>query len=165
MKRLVLTLFAFAAIAAEASAFAEAGKPAQWITREEAGLPPMAVRETKTGAGEHTGAYAPAERKENAGPVIQVEKPREDTYYNDLIDILVRFERNPLGKAVNMESLRVVYLKMFGIDITDRIRPFVRENQIDATRVKFPQGEHQFEIRIKDQEQMESSKVVSIRVQ
>ena len=71
---------------------------------------------------------------------------------------------NPIGEPVNMDSLRVVYLKMFGIDITDRIRPYVKETRIDANGIKFPEGEHEFEIRIKDREQMESSEVIKIKV-
>ena len=65
---------------------------------------------------------------------------------------------------MNMDSLRVVWVK-FGIDITDRIRPYVREMSIDATKVEFPEGEYEFEIRIQDAEQMESSKLVLVRVQ
>ena len=39
---------------------------------------------------------------------------------------------------------------IFGIDITDRIRPYIKETRIDANEIKFPEGEHEFEIRIKD---------------
>ena len=99
-----------------------------------------------------------------AGPIIQVEKPDTDQTYKDLIDILIRFEKNPIGEHVNMKSLRIIYLKMFGIDITDRIRPYIRETHIDAQGIKFPQGEHEFEIRIQDKEQLESSKIITVRV-
>jgi len=63
-----------------------------------------------------------------------------------------------------MKSLRVIYLKMFGIDITDRIRPHIKETRIDANGIKFPEGDHEFEIRIKDREQMESTRIIKIRV-
>jgi len=99
-----------------------------------------------------------------AGPIIIIEKPDEDQFYDDLIDILISFDRNPTGEPVNMESLRIIYLKMFGIDITDRIRPYIKETRIDANGVKFPEGEHEFEIRIKDYEQMESSEIFKIKV-
>ena len=99
-----------------------------------------------------------------AGPIIQVEKPDTGQPYKDLIDILIRFEKNPIGEHVNMESLRIIYLKMFGIDITDRIRPYIRETLIDAQGIKFPQGDHEFEIRIQDKEQLESSKIITVRV-
>ena len=51
---------------------------------------------------------------------------------------------------MDMESLRVIYLKMFGIDFANRILPYVKKTRIDANQVKFPEGEHEFEIHIKD---------------
>ena len=59
---------------------------------------------------------------------------------------------------------RVIYLKMFGIDITDRILPYVKETRIDANGIKFPEGKHEFEIRIKDKEKMESAQIFKIKV-
>jgi hypothetical protein len=41
-------------------------------------------------------------------------------------------------------------LKMLGIDIADRTHPYVKKILIDTNGVKFPEGEHEFEIRIKD---------------
>ena len=106
----------------------------------------------------------PVSKQPMAGPIIKVEKPDPDRLYDDLIDILISFDKNPIGEPVNMESLRIIYLKMFGIDITDRIRPYVKETRIDANGIKFPEGEHEFEIRIKDRDQMESSEIVKIKV-
>ena len=53
---------------------------------------------------------------------------------------------------------------IFGIDITDRIRPYIKETHINANGIKFSEGEHEFEIRIKDYEQMESSEIFKIKV-
>jgi len=55
-------------------------------------------------------------------------------------------------------------LKMFGIDITDRVRPYIKKTLIDANGIMFPEGEHEFEVRIKDTEQMESSEIFKIKV-
>ena len=106
----------------------------------------------------------PINQQSVAGPIIKIEKPDPDKFYDDLIDILIRFDKNPIGEPVNMESLRVIYLKMFGIDITDRVRPYVKKTIIDANGIMFPEGEHEFEIRIKDYEQMESSEIFKIKV-
>jgi hypothetical protein len=144
---------------------AEEKKNASWITQEEAALP--AMKYSGTGAkGRPVSKNKPFQVKKQsmAGPVIKVEKPDPDHLYDDLIDILISFDKNPIGEPVDMKSLRVIYLKMFGIDITDRIRPYVKETRIDANGIKFPEGEHEFEIRIKDSEQMESSEVIKIKV-
>jgi hypothetical protein len=144
---------------------AEEKKTALWITQEEAALPGM--KYSGTGAkGLAVSKNKPFQVKKQsmAGPVIKVEKPDPDHLYDDLIDILISFDKNPIGEPVDMKSLRVIYLKMFGIDITDRILPYVKETRIDANGIKFPEGEHEFEIRIKDNEQMESSEVIKIKV-
>ena len=99
-----------------------------------------------------------------AGPIIKIEKPDPDQFYNDLIDILILFDKNPVGEPVNMESLRIIYLKMLGIDITDRVLPYVKETRIDANGIMFPEGEHEFEVRIKDIEDTGSAKIFKVKV-
>ena len=136
-----------------------------WITAEEAALPTMKSQsQTTNDSRSSSGHTFPAGKKVMPGPIIHVEKPDPDQLYDDLIDILISFDKNPIGEPVNMESLRAIYLKMFGIDITDRILPYVKETHIDANGIKFPEGEHEFEIRIKDREQMESSETIKIRI-
>ena len=106
----------------------------------------------------------PINQQSVAGPIIKIEKPDPDQFYNDLIDILIRFDKNPIGEPVNMESLRVIYLKMFGIDITDRVRPYIKKTLIDANGIMFPEGEHEFEVRIKDIEGIGSAKIFKVKV-
>ena len=53
-----------------------------------------------------------------AGPIIKIEKPDQDQFYDDLIDILIRFDKNPVGEPVDMESLRIIYLKMLAISLS-----------------------------------------------
>ncbi|MBT6740027.1 MAG: hypothetical protein HOA71_09085 [Nitrospina sp.] len=144
---------------------AEEQKAVSWITEKEAALPAMKPPGISTkGIPESENQPFQVKKQAMAGPIIIIEKPDEDQFYDDLIDILISFDRNPTGEPVNMESLRIIYLKMFGIDITDRIRPYIKETRIDANGVKFPEGEHEFEIRIKDYEQMESSEIFKIKV-
>ncbi len=136
-----------------------------WITMEEAALPAMkSSNQMSNDSQSSSNPIFPAGKEVMPGPIILIEKPDPDQLYDDLIDILISFKKNPIGEPVNMETLRVIYLKMFGIDITDRILPYVKENHIDANGIKFPEGEHEFEIRIKDKEQMESSEVIKIKV-
>ena len=140
-------------------------KIVSWITKEEAALP--AMKHPETGIRNRLNAEDqpfPVRKESTAGPIIKIEKPDPDQFYDDLIDILIRFDKNPIGEPVNMESLRVIYLKMFGIDITDRVRPYVKKTIIDANGITFPEGEHEFEVRIKDTEQMESFEIFKIKV-
>ena len=136
-----------------------------WITKEEAALP--AMKHPETGIRNRLNAEDqpfPVKKQSMTGPIIKIKKPDPDKLYNDLIDILIHFDKNPIGGSVDMRSLRVIYLKMFGIDITDRILPYVKETRIDANGIKFPEGKHEFEIRIKDKEKMESAQIFKIKV-
>ena len=136
-----------------------------WITQQEAALPPMKPSEIRmNNQSESKKQTFPINQQSVAGPIIKIEKPDSDKLYNDLIDILIRFDRNPIGESVDMKSLRIIYLKMFGIDITDRILPYVKETRIDANGINFPEGEHEFEIRIKDTNELESNEVFKINV-
>ena len=160
---IVMAIILFLSIAGHSEA--KEKRAVSWITEEEAGLPAMKSHGTgMKGLPDSDNQPFRVKKQSVAGPIIIVEKPDPDHLYNDLIDILISFDKNPIGEPVNMDSLRVVYLKMFGIDITDRIRPYVKETRIDANGIKFPEGEHEFEIRIKDREQMESSEVIKIKV-
>ena len=140
-------------------------KIVSWITKEEAALPTMEHPETGMGHRPNSEDQPFLVRKEtSAGPIIKIKKPDPDKLYNVLIDILIHFDRNPIGESVDMKSLRVIYLKMFGIDITDRILPYVKETRIDANGINFPEGEHEFEIRIKDTNELESNEIFKIKV-
>ena len=140
-------------------------KTISWITQQEAALPPMKPTETRKKNSLETGTESfSINNLSTAGPIIKIEKPDPDKLYNDLIDILIHFGKNPIGESVDMTSLRVIYLKMFGIDITDRILPYVKETRIDANGIKFPEGKHEFEIRIKDKEKVGSAQIFKIKV-
>ena len=140
-------------------------KIVSWITKEEAALP--AMKHPETGIRNRLNAEDqpfPVRKESTVGPIIKIEKPDPDQFYDDLIDVLIRFDKNPIGEPVNMESLRVIYLKMFGIDITDRVRPYIKKTLIDANGIMFPEGEHEFEVRIKDIEDIESAKIFKVKV-
>ena len=160
---ILMAVILFLSIAGQSEA--EEKKAVSWITEEEAALPAMKTPATgMKDLPDSDNQPFQVKKQSMAGPIIKVEKPDPDHLYKDLIDILISFDKNPIGEPVDMESLRIIYLKMFGIDITDRIRPYIKETRIDANGIKFPEGEHEFEIRIKDNEQMESSEVIKIKV-
>ena len=140
-------------------------KTISWITQEEAALLIMKPKETSMDNQSKSKKQTfPINQQSVAGPIIKIEKPDQDQFYDDLIDILIRFDKNPIGEPVNMESLRVIYLKMFGIDITDRVRPYIKKTLIDANGIMFPEGEHEFQVRIKDIEDIESAKIFKVKV-
>jgi hypothetical protein len=74
------------------------------------------------------------------------------------VHITVRFE--PRGNAkIDMSTLRVVYLKLFGIDITDRLRRYVIGDGFDVPEADIPAGDHSIRVDIKDVSGQASSQV------
>jgi hypothetical protein len=63
-----------------------------------------------------------------------------------------------------MESLRVVYLKFINIDITEKIRPYIRGNSIVVPKMTLPEGNHRIRIKIKDTLKNESEQTFLIHV-
>ena len=142
----------------------ESKKPDFWITEEEAALPERKISKSKKERLPRIDLAYPVSDESMAGPIINVEKPSQKKTYNDLIDVVIHFTKNPFGEPVNMKSLEVVLLKLWDIDLTDRVRSFIKGTNIEASGLKFPEGEHEIEIRIKDQEDMETTMVFKVKV-
>jgi hypothetical protein len=144
--------------------WAEKKKPSIWITEQETVLPARKPSEKKAGSLPKSDQAFPVSDQAMAGPIINIDKPNQKLIYKNLIDIAIRFTKNPFGEPVDMESLQVVLLKLWDIDLTERVRSFIKGTNIEASGVKFPSGEHEIEIRIKDQEKMESRLIFTIKV-
>ena len=54
------------------------------------------------------------------------------------------------GSAVDINTLTVTYLRGPNIDLTERIRPFVRPTGIDIPDAEVPPGEHAIRVDLKD---------------
>jgi hypothetical protein len=54
------------------------------------------------------------------------------------------------GSAVDINTVTVTYLRGPNIDLTERIRPFVRPTGIDIPDAEVPPGEHAIRVDLKD---------------
>jgi hypothetical protein len=54
------------------------------------------------------------------------------------------------GSSVDINTLTVTYLRGQNIDLTERIRPFVRSTGIDIPDAEVPPGEHAIRVDLKD---------------
>jgi hypothetical protein len=119
-------------IAMPASAFGAA-----LITPEEAALPPM------------KGAVANSNRGITRGPKITVV---EDSAAKPApIHFLVKFQ--PLGgSTIDLDGLKVIYLKQPNVDLTSRVKPFLQPTGIDMPDALLPPGDHLLRIDVKDSE-------------
>jgi hypothetical protein len=105
------------------------------ITEEEAKLPPP------------KGAIAADRRGITRGPKIKFLEENEPVH--SPIHLQVMFESFG-GAKIDLESVKVTYLKTPNVDLTPRIRPFVKSAGIDIPDVELPVGEHMVRIDVKD---------------
>jgi len=84
---------------------------------------------------------------EGNGPRIKIASPPLDKPLKVpfVIDILFEGLSN---KSIDYESLRVRYLKLVPIDLTNRLRHYLRENRLLVKDVKVPQGIHRLQVLI-----------------
>lgn len=108
---------------------------AQLVTPEEARLP--------------AGMPRPLLRSVPAGPKIVVVDPGADKDIASPLRIEVRFVALA-DAAVDVGTLKVIYVKLFDIDITDRVKPYASVNGILLEDADLPAGSHTIEIELKD---------------
>jgi hypothetical protein len=106
------------------------------ITPEEAQLP--------TPKGVH------AARAITRGPRIDLSGPDASDVRSPL-SLQLKF-RGFGGATINLDSLRVTYLKMPDVDLTSRVRPFVQPTGIEIPDAEAPPGEHLVRVEIHDSE-------------
>ena len=69
------------------------------------------------------------------------------------------------GVKIDVDSLRVFYLRTPDVEITTRIRPFVSAAGIDLPAATIPPGEHLLRFEIKDADGRATSKIVVLKAE
>jgi len=135
MFRHILTLTC-AAIFGAVTAMPFAAHAAALITAEEAALPPQ------------KGAVPNSGRGITRGPKIQV-PDAESGVRTSPMRFQVRFQTFG-GSSIDLEALKVTYLKTPVVDLTPRIKPFAQPHGIDMPDAQLPPGDHLVRVDIKD---------------
>lgn len=100
----------------------------------------------------------------NDGPVISIISPENDATLSGPFRLYIEVEKRVDGADVRMDSMKVRYLKMVPIDITDRVKEYISGTNLDVPNAEFPAGEHRAEIYIEDAEGNASSKLFHVKV-
>ena len=66
------------------------------------------------------------------------------------IDIFIAFEPGESGKPADVETLKVTLVGFININITDRLREYIKGSNLDVEEAKLPSGKHRLRMRIKD---------------
>ena len=142
MFRHLLTLTC-AVIFGAATAMPIPTRAAPLITAEEAALPPQ------------KGAVPNSGRGITRGPKIQV-PDAETGLQTSPMRFQVKFQTFG-GSSIDLEALKVTYLKTPVVDLTPRIKPFAQSTGIDMPDALLPPGDHLLRIDIKDSDGRVSS--------
>lgn len=109
------------------------------ISADEAALP---------AAGGGLGGFRGVTR----GPRVQSSSPAtEGTSVASPVDLRVKFESFG-GATVDLASVKVTYLKTPSVDLTPRVKAFVKPTGIEMPTAELPPGEHPIRIEFKDSE-------------
>ena len=134
LKQFLTTTFAAGFVACVAGPIAATAAPL--ITPEEAALPPQ------------KGAVPNSGRGITRGPKIQVP---EDGLRPSPLHFQVKFQTFG-GSNIDLDALKVTYLKSPVVDLTARIKPFAQATGIDMPDAQLPPGEHLVRVDVKDSE-------------
>jgi hypothetical protein len=136
MPRLRVVLSAAAILATALTAMPFGAFAGQLITDDEAKLPAQ------------KGAVANSGRGITRGPKILV-PDGEAALQASPIRLQIKFQTFG-GSSVDLEALKVTYLKSPVVDLTSRIKPFVLPTGIDMPDAQLPPGDHLLRVDIKD---------------
>jgi hypothetical protein len=131
-----LLTFTCAAVFGAVTAMPIPARAAPLITAEEAALPPQ------------KGAVLNSGRGITRGPKIQV-PDAETGAQTSPMRFQVKFQTFG-GSSIDLEALKVTYLKTPVVDLTPRIKPFAQPNGIDMPDAQLPPGDHLVRVDIKD---------------
>ena len=129
MKRMRLFLVAAGLLISGAS------QATQLITEEEAKLPPP------------KGAVAADRRGILRGPKVEVVSPAEASH--SPLRLQLKFESFG-GATINLDSVKVIYLRTPNVDLTPRVKPFIQAGGIDIPDTELPPGEYTVRVDVKD---------------
>ena len=129
-----------------------------------AGAGPVLITEGEAMLPEAPTLKGPTEETTD-GPRIIVLNPEEGKIYAGPVDIDVLFETVPGGSGIRLDTLRVMFVKLWEIDITERFLPFLRANRLYVERARIPSGRHLIRLSIADERGKTSTRLVRVAVQ
>jgi hypothetical protein len=68
------------------------------------------------------------------------------------------------GSLIDLDSVAVIYLRGSNVDLTQRVKPYVRSTGIDIPDAEVPPGEHAIRIDVKDSEGRSATTSFSLTV-
>jgi len=98
------------------------------------------------------------------GPEISVLSPDSDKTNLSPLKIMVKFTPRE-GSHVDLSTLRVELLKLFTINITDRLKEYTNSRGINVEKAELPSGNYKIRVILGDTNGGITSKVFALKVQ
>ncbi len=92
------------------------------------------------------------------GPRITVFKPELLNQTRPPVDILVLFAPGDSGAKPDLSTLRIHLLKFVNIDITDRLKKYLKADRLDVVGAEVPAGSHRIRVSLSDTNGSESQR-------
>jgi len=127
-----------------------AAQPGDWLVTPEEALQPLSRAVTPL-------------QSDPDGPAIMVREPGVVKEVKPPVTIDVVFEPKD-GKTIDFKTLKITYLKLFGIDITDRMKPYITPTGLHSANAKLPPGDHSIEIAVQDDSGRKTTQRFSFKV-
>ena len=83
------------------------------------------------------------------GPQIRVLSPRTDLATKSPLHLKLTF-RSFAGSNIDVDSIRITYMKTPLVDLTERLKPFTSQREIDMIGAEAPPGNHQIRVQVQD---------------
>ena len=91
-----------------------------------------------------------ASRAITRGPHIDL-AGRDEAHPRSPLPLQVKFKGFG-GATINLDSLRVTYMKSPNVDLTQRVRPYAGPAGIEIQEAEVPPGEHLLRVELQDSE-------------
>lgn len=127
-----------------------AAQAAPLILEAEAGLPNAPVVEPKL-------------RGITRGPAVRMLAPEPDSSFKSPFDLRIAFEPRG-GAAIDLASVKVIYLKSPSVDLLARVRPGLSARGIELSGAEAPAGEHLIRVSVQDSEGRQTHSVIKLNV-
>lgn len=121
----------------------------QLITEEEAKLPPP------------KGAVAADRRGILRGPKVEFISPGGTV--SSPMPLVLKFESFG-GAKIDPESVKVIFLRTPNVDLTPRVKPFVKAEGINMLDAELPPGEYTVRVDVKDSDGRPGTTIFTLKV-
>lgn len=119
------------------------------ITDSEAQLPKAPKAESRAGL--------------TRGPGIELVSPQPDEQVRSPARIAVRFVPHGGGK-IAPDTVKLVYMSNPRVDLTDRIKPYIKGDTLTIPDAEMPAGTHQLLLQVKDNEGRAGKEYLTLKV-